>query len=187
MRIAVSGSHCCGKSTLIDEFLLAHPDFVLEPEPYSVLQEDYGESFAAEPSADDFHRQLEFSIERLRGYPPGERVIYERSPVDFLAYLLALKDLRRDAFASGLVEKALPVVTQAVRFLDLIVFLPIDDRDVILVPESEDPELRRAVDERLGDILVNGHFDVFRLHRPIVLEATGSTAERLKLLEGAIR
>ena len=40
MRVAISGTHCCGKSTLIDEFLSAHPDFAHEPEPYTVLQED---------------------------------------------------------------------------------------------------------------------------------------------------
>ena len=42
MRVAISGTHACGKSTLIDEFLLVHPEFTHEPEPYTVLDEDYG-------------------------------------------------------------------------------------------------------------------------------------------------
>jgi len=54
MRIAVSGTHGVGKSTLIEEFLRAHPDFVHEPEPYVVLVEDYGEEFSAEPCPEDF-------------------------------------------------------------------------------------------------------------------------------------
>jgi len=41
MRIAVSGTHGTGKSTLIDEFLGAHPDFVHEPEPYAVMVDDF--------------------------------------------------------------------------------------------------------------------------------------------------
>ena len=51
MRVAVSGTHCCGKSTLIDAFLLTHSDFAHEPEPYTALTEDYGEVFAAVNSA----------------------------------------------------------------------------------------------------------------------------------------
>ena len=116
MRIAVSGTHCCGKSTLIDQFLLAHQDFAHEPEPYTVLEEDYGEVFAAEPSAEDFYRQLEFNVSRLRSYGVGERVIYERSPVDFLAYLLALDDLRRDEEASRLGDRSLGIVREAISY-----------------------------------------------------------------------
>src|SRR6185295_8260084 len=100
MRIAISGTHCCGKSTLIDQFLLAHPDFAHEPEPYEALQDDYGETFAAEPCAEDFYRQLEYNAGRLREYGRGDRVIFERSPADYLAYMLALSALHRDRDAS---------------------------------------------------------------------------------------
>src|SRR5215211_3229445 len=90
MRIAVSGTHGTGKSTLIDEFLRAHPNFIHEPEPYTVMVEDLGEEFSAEPCVEDLYRQLEFNIDRLRQHAPGERVIYERCPLDFLAYIDAL-------------------------------------------------------------------------------------------------
>src|SRR5262245_5133060 len=87
MRIAVSGTHGVGKSTLIDEFLGRHPEFVHEPEPYTMLVEDFGEEFSAEPCTEDFLRQLEFNIDRLHQHAPGENVIYERCPADFLAYI----------------------------------------------------------------------------------------------------
>ena len=186
MRIAVSGTHCCGKSTLIDAFLLAHPDFSHEPEPYTVLVEDYGEVFAAEPSADDFYRQLEFNVDRLRRYRSGERVIYERSPVDFLAYLLGLNDLKRDGEAARLVEKSVGIVIDAIQFLDLIVFLPLNDGDRIVTPDSEDPELRSAVNYRLTGIFNDDDFNLFTAHQPVILEARGSTAERLGIVETAI-
>lgn len=119
MRVAVSGTHCSGESTLIDHFLMTHPDFAHEPEPNIVLQEDYGEVFAAQPSADDFYRQLEFNINRLHHYQPSERVIYERCPVDFIAYLLALSDLRIDREATLLVERAIDIAKDGIELLDL--------------------------------------------------------------------
>lgn len=187
MRVAVSGTHCCGKSTLIDEFLLAHPDFAHEPEPYMVLQEDYGEIFAAEPSADDFFRQLEFQVARLRCYKPGDRVIYERSPVDFLAYLLTLKDLHKDSQAMRLVENSQDIVMEALRFLDVIVFLPLNENDDgTVISDSEDPELRSAVNDQLVDIFTEDDFNLFASNQPAVVEATGSTAQRLRMLESVL-
>jgi hypothetical protein len=186
MKVAVSGTHCCGKTTLIERFLLAHPDFAHEPEPYIVLQEDYGDVFAAEPSAEDFYRQLEFNIDRLQEYPSGERVIFERSPVDFLAYLLALKEVGRGESATGLIQGALDMVKEAIQHLDLIVFLPLNDEDGMGMPESEDPELRSAVNDCLVGLFNEGDFNLFTLQRPIVLEAIGSTAQRLRMMESAL-
>ena len=37
MRIAISGSHSLGKSTLVRDFKAAHPDFQLFDEPYREL------------------------------------------------------------------------------------------------------------------------------------------------------
>ena len=187
MRVAVSGTHCCGKSTLIDQFLIAHPDFAHEPEPYTVLEEQHGEAFAAEPSADDFYRQLEFNIDRLRSYGSGEKVIYERCPIDFLAYMLALDDLGRDREAMWLVKRSLGMVRDAIELLDLIVFLPLNDMDGSVMSDSEDEELRIEVDVRLGGILRDNEFNVITSHRPAVLEVIGSTAQRLLKLDIAMK
>jgi hypothetical protein len=186
MRVAVSGTHCSGKSTFIDHFLITHPDFTHEPEPYIVLQEDYGEVFAAELSADDFYRQLEFNIDRLRRYQPSERVIYERCPIDFIAYLLALSDLRIDKEASLLVERSLDTVKDGIELLDLIVFLPLDGMDSNIMFGAEDQELRIAVDDWLVDILRGDDLNIFSFCRPMILEVRGSTEERLLQIESLL-
>jgi hypothetical protein len=184
MRVAISGTHCCGKSTLIDEFLLVHPEYNHEPEPYAVFEEDYGEMLAAEPSADDFYRQLEFMVERLQSYQPGDQVIFERSPVDFVAYMLALDDLGRGKSGTRFIEESLEIARDAIQLLDVIVFLPLSDNDTFVLSE-EDPELRNAVNTRLVGIFIEGDFSLFTSDRPLVLEALGSTAQRLRTLESS--
>jgi predicted ATPase len=186
MRIAVSGTHCSGKTTLIEEFLRVHTDFTHEPEAYTVLVEDFGEEFSSEPGADDFYRQLEFNVERLRQYPPGERVVYERCPVDYLAYLLALKDLHREEVDS-LIERVLGMVRGGLRYLDVIVFLPLDETDGIATPESEDPKLRRAVDSRLKAIFGDDEFGIVSSGSVAIVEASGSTAQRLRMVQNALK
>ncbi|HEX7331709.1 MAG TPA: AAA family ATPase [Pyrinomonadaceae bacterium] len=169
MRIAVSGTHGVGKSTLIDEFLRVHPDFTHEPEPYTVMVEDLGEEFSDEPNVDDFRRQLEFNIERLQQLAAETKVIYERCPVDFLAYL--------DALEPGSVDALLGAVATAMQNLDLIVYLPLDTAQTLA---SEFPKLQKAVDRRLSKMLLDDELGI--ITTPVV-EARGSTAQRLRVVE----
>ena len=187
MRVAVSGTHCSGKSTLIDEFLLAHPEFAHEPEPYTVLSEDYGEVFAARPSAEDFYRQLEFNVDRLSHYEVDELVIFERCPVDFLAYMLALRDLGRDEYATRVIETSLGIVMGGLELLDLIVFLPLNSTYSRVESGAEDLELRTVVDDRLAGLLRDDDLNLFTTSHPQVVEVNGSTATRLQTVERLLR
>jgi len=128
-----------------------------------VMVEDYGEEFSAEPCVEDFLRQLEFNLERLGQH--SENVIYERCPLDFIAYLKAL-----DANVSEALSER---VSDAMQQLDLIVYLPRDDAS-----DGEYPKLRRAMDHQLNEILTSTNVTV--------VEATGSTAQRLRAVENAL-
>lgn len=163
MKIAVSGTHGVGKSTLIEEFLHLHPEFQHEPEPYEVLSEDYGEEFAAEPCEEDFLRQLEFNIKRMNERSAEVNVIFERCPLDFLAYLRA--------FGSNI---SADQISEAVQQLDLIVYLPLDHK----TNDGEYPKLRKAVDSKLSEILSETNVTV--------VEAPGSTTQRLRIIENAL-
>jgi hypothetical protein len=173
MRIAVSGTHGVGKSTLIDEFVSKHQEFTHEPEPYTVMVEDFGEEFSDEPNVEDFRRQLEFNINRLRQHAPGENVIYERCPIDFIAYI--------DALSAGSVEALLEPIAKAMQHLDLIVYLPLDKDQTL---ESEYPKLQKAVDRRLNTMLLDDELGIVSTR---VVEARGSTAQQLRILEDAMQ
>jgi hypothetical protein len=174
MRIAVSGTHCTGKSTLIDEFLKTHPEFAHEPEPYTVLVEDFGAEFSAEPCVEDVYRQLEFNVDRLRQHARGERVIYERCPLDFLAYI--------DALDPQSAEASRGLVSEAMQNLDLIVYVPL----AVEFSESEYPKLRKAVDRRLSAIFRDDEFGILSSCSANIIEATGSTPQRLRIIESHI-
>lgn len=171
MRIAISGTHCTGKSTLIDEFLRVHPDFVHEPEPYTVLVEELGEEFSAEPCVEDFLRQLEFNIDRLKQHERGERVIYERCPIDFVAYIQCISP------TTSISDE----VRESMQRLDLIVYLPIDP--TIDAGDEEFPKLRKAVDRRLNAIYHEDELGIISGTDLIVIGATGPIESRLRAVE----
>ena len=168
MRIAISGTHFSGKSTLVEALSEALPEYTTVEEPYSLLQEE-GYEFAELPSLEDFELQLERSIELLD--ENASNIIFDRCPVDILGYLLS----HIDAEAFDL-AKWLPRVQTAIRKLDLLVFLPIEEPDRIVLPLSEDAAYRQRVDEKLKEIILENSFD-FGVD---VLEVTGSPKKRVE-------
>lgn len=186
MRIAVSGTHGSGKSTLIEDFVAAHRDYVYEPEPYEWMEDVYGEAGAEEPGAEDFYRQLEISVERLRDDELGAKVIAERSPLDFLAYLLALTNLGRTGRDCAVIDSAVELVAAGIANVDLLVVLPLNDRDGIEMPESEDLELREAMNERLLDVVTADPYSLFAGGRPRIVEVHGTRQQRMRQLEQAV-
>jgi predicted ATPase len=168
MRIAISGTHFSGKSTLVEALSEALPQYTIVEEPYHLLQEE-GYEFAELPSIEDFELQLERSIESME--ESAANVIFDRCPADILGYLLS----HADAEAFDLKEW-LPRVQSAMRKLDLIVFLPLEEPDRIVLPLSQDAAYRLCVDEKLKEIILENLFD-FDVD---VLEVTGSPKMRVE-------
>lgn len=168
MRIAVSGTHFSGKSTLVEALSDALPEYTIVEEPYCLLLEE-GYEFAEPPSLEDFELQLERSVELLEENSPN--VIFDRCPADILGYLLS----HTDAEAFDL-EERLPRVQTAIRKLDLVVFLPIEEPDRIVLPLSQNAAYRQRVDEKLKEILLEDSFDL----EVDVLEVTGSPKARVE-------
>ena len=170
MRIAVSGTHFSGKSTLVEALSEALPQYTTIDEPYHLLQEE-GYEFAEMPSIEDFELQLERSIESMDEIAPN--IIFDRCPADILGYLLSHTDV--EAFD---LEEWLPRVQTAIRKLDLLVFLPIEEPDRIVLPLSQDAAYRQRVDEKLKEMILENSFDL----EVDVMEVTGSPKTRVELV-----
>jgi hypothetical protein len=86
MRVAVSGTHGSGKTTLVEDFAAAHPEYAHVPEPFETLSEA-GAAFSDPPTVADYLEQLEHNIETLHAHKAEANVIFDRCPLDFVAYL----------------------------------------------------------------------------------------------------
>ncbi len=167
MHLAVSGSHLVGKTTLTERLTDVLPGYRLVPEPYLALV-DEGFEFADRPSLDEFEAQLERALEDAAD--TGDDVIFDRCPLDLLGYLTTHRD--RDGFH---LDRWLPRIRDAVARLGLVIFVPIEDDDRIIVPRTERP-LRTAVDHALREIIVDDCHG-FGLD---VLEVTGPPDTRVQ-------
>jgi hypothetical protein len=165
MRIAITGTHGTGKSSLVSELSRLLPEYACVDEPYRQL-EDEGHVFTEMPSLEDFEAQLERSIDNL--HSSDTDTVFDRCPADIVAYLLTHED------AAGFdLESWLPRIRPAMARLDLLVFVPLEDsRDF----GGADDRWRVDVDERLQDIVDGGVWET----GIAVLEVNGSTPERAR-------
>jgi hypothetical protein len=186
LRIAISGTHCSGKTTLVEDFIAAHGDYVHEPEPYEWLENMYSEAAAEELSVEQVWRQLEFCVDRLRTYGTGARVIAERSPIDFLAYMLALSDLGRAGRDCEMIASAAEVAAVGFQHIDLLLVVPLNVRDGIVAPESEDLPLRDAMNDRLLELIDTDEYALLGNGTLRVVEIHGNRGQRMKLLEQVV-
>jgi hypothetical protein len=182
MRIAVSGTHGSGKSTLIDDFVDVRPDYDHEQEPYWALVQQ-GVPFADGPAMDDLELQLEQGIDMILACAAEPRVIFDRCPIDFIAYLEVLGE--REGIEWTPTGKLLARMERAMASLDLLVFLPLSVPDDIR-SRIEFPRLRADVDARLKQIVRDDTLGFFEQERPRRLELRGTRAERLRAMVSAV-
>jgi len=159
MRLAVSGSHGTGKSTLIAAFVDLRPEYRYEPEAYETLADDIPLSSSEGPSPDGLRSLLDYTIAALSSHATETSVVFERSPIDYLAYASACRDAWSGPTTRDFLAAAVPAVRTSLRHLDLIALLPVSDA---IPPRPDDDErFRKRVDDRLRRALIDDDFDLF--------------------------
>jgi hypothetical protein len=174
MRVAISGSHLVGKTSLAEALADLLPGYDLVPEPYRLLEED-GHAFAETPSIEDFELQLERSCRCV--LETGANVIFDRCPLDIVGYLITHRDA--DAFQ---LDDWMPRIREAIGRLDLIAFVPIETPDRMAVPRPQ-ASLRAEVDAVLRDIVAD---DAYGLEVEVIT-MSGTLADRVRQVAAHLR
>ncbi|WP_411971511.1 AAA family ATPase [Sphingobacterium sp. Lzh-3] len=157
MRIALFGTHKVGKTTLAEELLEKLPGYTLEVEPYYQL-ESSGHEFLEEPTAEDFVEQFNYAAQLIS--QSGDNVIFDRCVLDILAYLHILDPKKNIQF---LFEKAFAVLAE----IDLLVFVPIEEPDLIPYHKSDLPKLRSKVNDLLRDWIDDFGIQAIEVNGPL--------------------
>jgi hypothetical protein len=160
MRVAVSGSHSTGKSTLIAAFLAQRPEYAHEPEAYEELADDIALLTSEGPDIEGLTALLVHAVSTVGRQGPGAAVIFERSPVDYLAYAAATRSIARDE-RDEFIRTYVPIVRAAVCSLDLIALLPAAREGPVASRPGEDDRFRKRVDEALRRALIDDDYDLF--------------------------
>ena len=194
MRIAVSGSHSLGKSTVVNDWIGNHPHFKREEEPYRAL-ELYGPYQILIGDASTKLQngiQIFYNISRVHRYAlVSDDVIFDRGPVDYIAYSQYTANKGCSDIDDAFVETMVPAVRESLDHLDILAFVPLSEEWPVEM-ESDgirpvDQAYRDEVDAIFKQIYREGRFDVMpKNRRTHVVELWGPPHQRLEQLQHAI-
>ncbi len=195
MRIAISGSHSLGKSTVVNDWVAAHPEFKREEEPYRALglHGPYQISFRDSSTRLQNGIQVYYNMSRIHRYSSSlEKVIFDRAPVDYVAYSQYTADQGTTDIDDAFIQSLIPAVRESLDHLDILAFVPKSDQWPVDMEEDGirpvDHAYRDDVDAIFKQIYREGRFSVFPdVNPPNFVELWGSPLQRLDQLQMAIR
>jgi len=194
MRIAISGSHSLGKSTVVNDWVALNGDYIREEEPYRVLSLRGPYEILFRDASTRLHNgiQLYYSISRLNRYStPAQHVIFDRAPVDYIAYSQYTANQRSTDIDDDFVMSMVSAVRESLDRLDILAFVPqSDDWPVAMEDDGIRPvdhSYRDEVDAIFKQIYRDGRFDILPTKSPpLLIELVGSPEHRLLQLAQAV-
>ncbi|QNI60220.1 AAA domain protein [Synechococcus sp. BIOS-U3-1] len=192
MRIAISGSHSLGKSTLVWDWVKRHPQYTREEEPFRALDSEmYDIRFRQESNRLHNGIQMYYNASRVNLYSSiNDCVIFDRAPVDYIAYSQYTADKEATDIDDAFVAAMVPRVRETLQRLDLLVFIPMTDRWPVELEDDGirpvDLPYRAEVDALFKQIYRDERFSVIpEMNRPKLIELWGSRGQRLERLQQA--
>ena len=176
MRVGISGTHGTGKTTLAEALCARLPGHVTADEPYYLLEEQ-GYEFGFPPSPEDYRALLACSVRSLTSLPSRPAVIFDRTPLDYLAYLTATG-------ADPAAEASTAALKTAFASLDLLVLTPITPETERVLPVAELPRLRARMNDALLELVYDDPLNAWG-DIP-VLELSGPLDRRLDAVLAAL-
>jgi hypothetical protein len=175
MRVGISGTHGTGKTTLAQALRAHLPGHMPADEPYYLLEGE-GYEFGFPPSLEDYRALLARSAQSLTA-PLLPGIIFDRTPLDYLAYLAATgADPAGEATAAAL--------RPAFGSLDLLVITPITLETEQVLPAAELPELRSQMNDALLELVYDDPLNAWE--DVPVLELNGPLHRRLDAVLAAL-
>ena len=126
MRIAVSGTANTGKSTLVKNILAVWPNYKTPSKTYRDVIKEKNLPHSSNTSIDTQWDILNFMLDQLQATNKNSNIVFDRCPLDNLAYTLWAHDHEVEGFTKEYVDKAIRLTRESMRHLDLILVLKYD-------------------------------------------------------------
>ena len=136
MRIAISGSACQGKSTLITDFLREWDMFTTPEKTYRDHLTENNLRHSKETNQKTQWDILNFMVDSLQLYSKGDKVIFDRCPLDNMVYSLWAYEKNINDIDDDFIKKCIPLVRESLKFLDVIFYIPITKAAPVQIVED---------------------------------------------------
>tara|TARA_R100000808_G_C2154655_1_gene165813 strand:+ start:5381 stop:6112 length:732 start_codon:yes stop_codon:yes gene_type:complete len=145
MRLQISGTASQGKSTFLNDFLQEWPEYKTPNKTYRDLLNG---KHSKKTDKDIQWRILNCMVDEIITHGEGDKVIYDRGPIDNIAYTVWCNSKGVGEVDDAFVEKCLPLLRETNKFLDIIFYIPITG---VATVEHDTEKFGESVKEGLTD------------------------------------
>lgn len=190
MRISVTGTACQGKTTFVNDFIKYWPNYTTPEKTYRDIIKENNYNHSQQTTKDTQWDILNFMIDEQMKYSREDYVIFDRCPLDNIAYSIWACAKQESDIDTEFVEKCMPLVKESMKFLDIIFFTPITKVAKVELKEDDmrdvDPVFVEEIDHLLKAIKKDwdqNHDSKFFEHddRPAMIDIFGSPNERIQI------
>lgn len=192
MRIAISGSACQGKSTLVADILKNWPVYNKSAESYRKVIKEEKIGVNKNVTKDGQWKILNCLIDDLQSTKKGDKIIFDRCPLDNIVYSLWSFDKNTSDIDKTFIDKCIPLVQESMKFLDVIFFLPITRAAPVEIIDRENREIDKTYIEEIDNIFKAISYQLTKFNKspffpendfPPIIEIFGSPEERVEMLK----
>jgi len=126
MRIAISGTSNTGKSTLVKNFLAVWLKYTTPEKTYRDVLTEKNLQHSSKTSTETQWEVLNFMVVQLQKTSKKDNIIFDRCPLDNLAYTLWAHSKSIEGFDKEFVDKCIKIVKESLRHIDIIFLLNYD-------------------------------------------------------------
>jgi predicted ATPase len=189
MKIAVSGTHCTGKSTYIEDFLKKWPSYKTPEKTYRDFIKDKNLPHSKNGTEDSQKAILDALLDESQQYTRSDNVIFDRCILDNLAYSSWL--FLNDKISEKFLDQCRITIREALKTFDIIFFFPLTKVSPVDFEKDElredDLVYREEIDNIFKTFARSYHQQDGRVFPsddcPPIIEIFGNPEERIKLTE----
>jgi len=191
MRIAIVGSACQGKTTLVNDIIKTWPSYKAHESGYRKAVREKQLPINKQTNQDTQWTILNCLVEDLKGYTSNDKIIFDRCPLDNIVYSMWAEEKGTSDINGEFVKKCIPLVQESMHNLDIIFFLPITKAAPIIPIPRENREVDYTFINEIDNIFKalshqyyqTGESPFFpKEDRPPIIEIFGTPEERIEML-----
>ena len=192
MRIGISGSINVGKTTLVNDFLRAWPNYKTPESTYRDVLKSKNYPHSKNCNKEGQWDILNHMIDEMQKYTKSDNIIFDRNPLDCLVFSLWAAEMGTSDIDKPFIDKIIPIVKESLKNIDLIFFVPITAVSPVEIVDDgkreTDPQYIGEIDHifkalfheyqhSLGKTPFFSHEDC-----PAIIEIFGKPEERILLI-----
>jgi hypothetical protein len=192
MRIAISGSACQGKSTLIDDIIKKWPMYKRSEESYRKVIKTENIPLNKDVTEEGQWKILNCLLDDIQKTSKDDFVLFDRCALDNLVYSLWANAKDNKIISDEFIQKCIPLVKETMHSLDIIFFTPItkfspipkEARDTRNIEENYIKEIDNIFKAIEHSYTRTGASPFFPDEdRPPIIEVFGTREERIAMVE----